>query len=79
MQGYKNYQDAQEETQIEETITLSLEEYRRMKEAVRSMERVKVEEKNGKVWLKARIYHNFIFCVNLECFLNWKIWDTPIT
>ena len=48
MQGYKNYQDAQGETPVEETITVSMEEYQRMKEAVTNMERVKREEKNGK-------------------------------
>ena len=48
MQGYKNYQDAQEETPMEETITVSMEEYQRMKEAIISMKRVKGEEKNGK-------------------------------
>ena len=48
MQGYKNYQEAQEETPMEETITVSMEEYQRMKEAVTSTERVKGEEKNGK-------------------------------
>ena len=48
MQGHKNYKDAQEETPMEETIKVSLEEYQRMKETITSMERVKGEEKNGK-------------------------------
>ena len=56
MRGYKNYQDALEETPMEETITISLEEYQRMKDVVTSMERVKGEEKTAKVWLIARIY-----------------------
>ena len=49
MRGYKNYQDALEETPMEETITISLEEYQRMKDVVTSMERVKGEEKTAKV------------------------------
>ena len=48
MQGYKNYHDAQEKTPMEETITVYMEEYQRMKEGVTSMERVKGEENNGK-------------------------------
>ena len=48
MQGYKNSQDAQEETPMEKNITLSTEEYQRMIEAVKSMERGKGEENNGK-------------------------------
>ena len=37
MQGYKNYQDTQEETPVEENITVSLEAYQRTKEAGTSM------------------------------------------
>ena len=48
MQGYKNSQDAQEETPMEETITVSMEEYQMMKEAVIRMDGVKGKEKNGK-------------------------------
>ena len=33
---------------MEETIAVSMEEYQRMKEAVRSIERGKGEEQNGK-------------------------------
>ena len=33
---------------MEETITVSMEEHQRMKEAVISLEKVKGEEKNGK-------------------------------
>ena len=64
MQGYKNYQDTQEEVPVEETITVSLEENQKMREEVTSMERLKERKRAEKFWLIARIHHIFIskFC-----------------
>ena len=70
MQGYKNYQDAQEETPMQETITVSREEYQRMKEAVISMERVRGEEKNGKSVGNSANTPNFAITFDLRKFFH---------
>ena len=56
----------QEETSVEDTVTVSLGEYQMMKEALEGIERKRTPKVKEKRWLRALSQHSVAFLRNFE-------------